>query len=860
MGRVAWRDKYHGGAPTDHWHKFQGEWAAQAASVSSATGAAMVGTLWSFISAASAIAQVTTATVACTPKPNVGDLMVMSWTSVRTTAFTSAAVTDTGSGGWQTINSILTAGTFTTQQCWWKVATAADFNNGTGITVTVTGTGGSGTFSQLVEADVFRLPSGYAVIGIDLARGLVGGSTVSTLSWSPTVGSFYSGFTDALAFTSWSSPLQSSSGGVTGTNTFNGTSAAANLATTIATNNGILLNQYVGGVQTSATAGTNVFENTWTTARGPIVTGATFVYRQTLWSYISQSSVQSSSLTTAAVTAAPTPTKGDLMVCTWGGVHGTTAFTSAAIADTGSGGWTSVSPGFQTRSTLTSQTWWKVATAADAAATITVTASGGSGTITAAIEADVFRLPAGYSVVGIDISGGATPTAALTTSWHPGSGAGQPNATDVLAYAVATSPTSSRGLATGTNTFTGTSAAATLAPCFNTALVDFINGQYTGGVQASTTAASDTWQLTWSNSVGPNVVGATFYYQQNITSSEPGSGVEATGTNTLSGQTETGSGADGLGTLKLGSQPESGSGADAVAVIYVFSSETGSGSDAATIAAAIAGAETGSGADAPKTVALSAQAETGSGSEAQTLTTATTGAETGSGAEGLGSLGLTSVEAGASVEAIGGISLAQAETGSGVDAGTTLVPVSGSESGSGTDAQGYSAAVTSAETGTGADAQTGLSLTSAETGSGADQAVLVTVHGAETGSGTEANALTLGGQEAGASIDTGTLAVTVSSSEAGAGVDANATTTLGAGETGHGVDVGVVLPAVFGFCSITVTGATGAVITVVGGTGASISVQGGTGAEITVTGAPDAVLSVQAGTGAELEIGAGDGN
>ena len=63
-----------------------------------------------------------------------------------------------------------------------------------------------------------------------------------------------------------------------GSNTFTGTTSAANLAVAVTTNDTILLNQYVGGVTASATAGTNVWKNTWTTSRGPIITGATFVY------------------------------------------------------------------------------------------------------------------------------------------------------------------------------------------------------------------------------------------------------------------------------------------------------------------------------------------------------------------------------------------------------------------------------------------------------------------------------------------------------------------------------------------------------------------------------------------------------
>jgi hypothetical protein len=258
----------------------------------------------------------------------------------------------------------------------------------------------------------------------------------------------------------------------------------------------------------------------------------------TNWTFQSGASTQSIPQTTAAVTSAPTPHTGDLMICAWGADRATTAFTSATIADTGSGGWTSISPGFQNRSTRSSQAWWKVATSSDfnggSGITITVTGSGGSSTIAAVIECDVFRLPTGYSVVGIDIAGGATPTSATTASWHPGSGSTSATFTDALAYSNATSGTNSRGVVTGTNTFTGTSTAAALTQCFTQgSAADFICGQYVGGVQASSTAASNTWVNTWTNSVGPNVIGATFTYQAAITA--PGSvgsgiGVQATPT------------------------------------------------------------------------------------------------------------------------------------------------------------------------------------------------------------------------------------------------------------------------------------------------------------------------------------------
>lgn len=232
----------------------------------------------------------------------------------------------------------------------------------------------------------------------------------------------------------------------------------------------------------------------------------------TNWTYESGSSAQVVSQSTAAVACSPTPSVGDLMICTWGGFR-STAFTSASIADTGSGGWTTIGPGFESNTTGTScQSWWKIATSADAAATITGTGIGGSGTITSAIECDIFRLPAGYKVFGLDLGGGVVQSSIVTTkSWTSSAGSSSPGFTDALAYAVTVSPAANRGVFTGTNTFTGTSAAANLALCTATS-TGYINGQYVGAVEGAAVAGSNTWVTTWSNIAEPVFIGATFVY------------------------------------------------------------------------------------------------------------------------------------------------------------------------------------------------------------------------------------------------------------------------------------------------------------------------------------------------------------
>lgn len=165
---------------------------------------------------------------------------------------------------------------------WWKIANAADVNGGSGITVTATQSAGTGTTVNEIECDVFRVPPGFEVVGID-AQGTQGTlAAVATLATTATTKpSSNPANTDALAWTALSMvpATAAGNGGLTGTNTFTGTSSPANLASCVTTANQLLANQFVGGVQGSATAGSNVWVNTWTTPRtGAAIIGATFVY------------------------------------------------------------------------------------------------------------------------------------------------------------------------------------------------------------------------------------------------------------------------------------------------------------------------------------------------------------------------------------------------------------------------------------------------------------------------------------------------------------------------------------------------------------------------------------------------------
>lgn len=214
--------------------------------------------------------------VTATITPATGDLLcLMAW-QFRTTPFTSVAISDNGSGGWTSLGSFRSLGT-ASGQAYYKIATAADFNSGSGITVTATAAGGSGTiFNNFVEVDVFGLVGTSPVLDISSSAST---SLVTTDSISPAAGSTHAAFTDELAWTGFGGQNGGTGAGPpTGSNTFTGTSAAKALTECIATNDHFVFCQYATHCQASATAGTNVWKNTWTNPVNDIFFGATFAY------------------------------------------------------------------------------------------------------------------------------------------------------------------------------------------------------------------------------------------------------------------------------------------------------------------------------------------------------------------------------------------------------------------------------------------------------------------------------------------------------------------------------------------------------------------------------------------------------
>jgi hypothetical protein len=214
--------------------------------------------------------------------PNLGDLLVYNYGGKRaTTADSVLSLSDAGSAWTQHPDAVTDSGK--SAACmWWKIATSADTGGITPAVSAGSGNAGEGTLSaQFGEVDIYRLPSGYQVIGIDLYGATNSSSNVTTLSFTSGVGSSYPNFTDALAVTFLYDA--SGNGGITGSNTFTGTSSAKNLALALTTDDAELACQYVGGVQGSSTAGSNTFKNTWTTAGSAVnkvLYAASFVYKK----------------------------------------------------------------------------------------------------------------------------------------------------------------------------------------------------------------------------------------------------------------------------------------------------------------------------------------------------------------------------------------------------------------------------------------------------------------------------------------------------------------------------------------------------------------------------------------------------
>jgi len=235
-------------------------------------------TKWAYQSALSNVGTTTTGTVTSgAVRPNVGDIIVaVVGFSAATNPPTSIDISDNSVGGatWAPISALRTNGNKLTVRGWWKTANAADYNSGSGISVSATESGGSGAIVGRIQADIFRLPSGYVCLGVDLVGSIGTNSSVTTETWSPDYGSSYPTNNDELTIMAYF--LGGNTASPTGTNTFAGTSAAKSMTQMIAdTHLGVM---QTSGVQASVTAGSNVWVQTWSAARAVVNYGFTLAY------------------------------------------------------------------------------------------------------------------------------------------------------------------------------------------------------------------------------------------------------------------------------------------------------------------------------------------------------------------------------------------------------------------------------------------------------------------------------------------------------------------------------------------------------------------------------------------------------
>lgn len=205
-----------------------------------------------------------------------GELLIVTYTcgSAGGTP-TGATITDTGANaGWQQfVNGIQgPSGAFTFS--WWRLSTPADV--GGGIIVSCSGTGTFTANGSSITSGSWSVAAGFAIAGMDLLATDAVVSSVTTASFSPSVGSIRPADSDELAYLSLTATFTGSD-----SSTFAGTSPSTAMNQRQEANNGafnLTAMSSLEGVQASATAGTNVFSATWGLSAPANLVGATFFY------------------------------------------------------------------------------------------------------------------------------------------------------------------------------------------------------------------------------------------------------------------------------------------------------------------------------------------------------------------------------------------------------------------------------------------------------------------------------------------------------------------------------------------------------------------------------------------------------
>lgn len=218
---------------------------------------------------------------------------------------------------------------------------------------------------------------------------------------------------------------------------------------------------------------------------------------------------------------------GDVALVGWGAQRATNPYTAAAIADNGTNtGWVANALGVQSKSGASTggTAWMKLLTATDVSdglSTVTITPTGGSGTASNQyIQVDIFRVSSGV-IQGIDCYGGKGNAAGTSIGLVSSVGSSQSGNTDELAWTMLYTPNGNGGLAvTADNYFTNGTNFYDLASSGGSNVLEMAT-QWTGGVSASSSAASDNWVNQWNSSVGSIIFGFTIYYttSTNVTAS-----------------------------------------------------------------------------------------------------------------------------------------------------------------------------------------------------------------------------------------------------------------------------------------------------------------------------------------------------
>jgi hypothetical protein len=262
--------------------------------------------------------------------PIAGSLLtVTAYLVVNTgTGPTSFTISDnsTGQGPWTSWTALHTSAKYSVQR-YYKLS------DGTETSVSITGIGYSGSLASTRITVTNYTVSGGGTIAIDLAVGAASGS-VSSISVSPSSGSGQPSNTDELALI-----YSSSDSGLThSTASFTGTSALAAATMTGSFNGDATMEYFVGGVQASATAGTNVFQAAYGGGPGiSLYDCATFYYQPSPAAFVQAAKGSSTTFANSVATAVfgTTVTTGNAIVVAI--VTGATAKDVTSVTDNASG-------------------------------------------------------------------------------------------------------------------------------------------------------------------------------------------------------------------------------------------------------------------------------------------------------------------------------------------------------------------------------------------------------------------------------------------------------------------------------------------------------------------------------------------